>query len=233
MLWQAARAQGEQAIGDGLWIVSQFVAAGGFVVGELQPVERGGSRQGRAAEGGVEAVLTERIELVARGGQERIAAQESVVIEILVTQGQAVKALGQKLGHRVIHEADVARVEEARGQRAGEPQPVIDLAEQEHAAVTGEVAGGKIGDDFARAQTGEKKGLIGTGCHGRKESQCSAKPIDRHGQNTLSTPHVAMAYDRSGLAASGICPRINKTTSEFQKNGVSSPWIFWGCFCMS
>ena len=78
---QTPRAHRQQAVGNGHRIVGQFVAAGGFVVREFQPVERARRRQGRAAEGRIEPVLAPRIELVARGGQERIAAQKGVVIE--------------------------------------------------------------------------------------------------------------------------------------------------------
>jgi len=41
---------------------------------------------------------------------------------------------------------------------------VIDLAQQQHAAVTGEVAGGKVGDDLAGTQVGKEQRLVGTDC---------------------------------------------------------------------
>ena len=70
---------------------------------------------------------------------------------------------------RVIHKADVAAVLEAARQRAGQAQAVIDLAEQEHPAVTGEIAGGKLDDDPARPQVGKEQRLIRTDCR-RSES---------------------------------------------------------------
>ena len=129
MLGQSARAHRQQARFDGLGIVRQLVTAGGFVVREFQPVERARRGQGGAAEGGVAAVQPQRIELVAGRGQQRIAAQEGVGIEVCVTQRLAVKPLGQQLGHGVIDLAGVARVVEAGGQRAGQAEAVIDLAE--------------------------------------------------------------------------------------------------------
>jgi len=123
-----------------------------------------GRGQGRAAKGRIETVHAQRIELVASRGQEGIAAQEGVVIEILVAQRQPVEPLGQKLGQRMIDKAGVARVAETGGQRAGQTQAVIDLAQQEHAAVTGEVAGGKVGDDLAGTQVGKEQRLLVTDC---------------------------------------------------------------------
>ena len=108
-----------------------------------------------------------------------------MVIEILVPQGQAIEALGHQLGQRMLDEAGVAGVVEARGQGAGDAQPVIDLAEQPHAAVAGAVAGGKIGDDFAGAQVSEKQGLFGTVCPAGAASQNSAKPLATRASNTL------------------------------------------------
>ena len=87
-----------------------------------------------------------------------------MVIEIFITQRQPVEPLGQQLGQRMIDEAGVARVVETGGQRAGQAQAVIDLTEQEHAAVAGEVAPGKIGDDLAGAEVLKVQRLPGTVC---------------------------------------------------------------------
>ena len=145
------------------------------------------------------AVLTARIGLVTRRGQERIAAEKRVVIEILPPQGQAIQALGQELGERILDEAGVARVVKTRGQRAGNAQPVIDLAEQQHAAVAGKIAGGKIGDHFAGAQVGEKQGLFGTVCHAGSAGQYRAKPLVKRPSNTLSAGFFSVGCDLSGL----------------------------------
>ena len=52
-------------------------------------------------------------------------------------------------------------------QRAGQAQAVIDRAEQEHAAVAGEVPGGELGNDLAGAEVGEEKWLLATVCRAR------------------------------------------------------------------
>ena len=82
-------------------------------------------------------------------------AKAGVVMEVFVTQPQAVKPLGQKLGQRMIDIAGIARIAETSGQRAGETQAVIDLAQQQHPAVAGEIADGKVGDDLARPEIGK------------------------------------------------------------------------------
>ena len=164
MLGQTPHAHRQQTVFDGRRIVRQLVAAGGFVVREFQAVQRARRGQSRAAKGRIEPVPAQRIELVASRGQEGIAAQEGVVIEILVTQRQPVKPLGQKLGQRMINKAGVARIAETGGQRAGQTQAVIDLAQQQHAAVTGEVAGGEVGDDLACPEIGKEQRLVMTDC---------------------------------------------------------------------
>ena len=161
---QAPRPQREQTLCNRRRLVRQLVAARGLVVGKFQPVERRGRGQGRAAQGWMAAVPPERIELVALRGQQRIAAPEGVVIELLITQRQPVEPLGQQLREPMIDEAGGARGVETGGQRAGQAQAVIDLAEQEHAGGGGEVAPGKIGDDLAGAEVLKEQRLPGTVC---------------------------------------------------------------------
>ena len=87
-----------------------------------------------------------------------------MVIQILLTQRDTIEPLSQKLGQRVIDEAGIAPVVETSRQRAGQNQAVIDLAEQERAAVGGEVAAGEIGDDFAGTEVLKEQRLLGTVC---------------------------------------------------------------------
>jgi len=54
--------------------------------------------------------------------------------------------------------------------------------------------------------------------------------------NTITAQQLAGAIITSNQIANWtitICPRINKTTYEVQKNGANSPWSFSGCCCMS
>ena len=161
---QTPRAHRQQAVGDGHGIMGEFVTARGLVVGKFQPVEGRGRGQGRAAKGRIEAVQPQRIEFVARRGQQRIAAQEGVVIEVLISQRQPVEPLGQQLGQRMIDEAGVARVVETGGQCAGQPQAMIPLAEQERTPVAGKIPGGKVGHDLAGTEVGKEQRLVDTVC---------------------------------------------------------------------
>ena len=110
------------------------------------------------------AVRAQRVALVAGGGQERVAPQPIVVVEVLVTQRQAVEALGQEFRESVVDQTRIAPVAEAAGQLAGQSQAAVHLAQQEHPAVAGERAAGKIGHDFARAQVVKEQRLALTVC---------------------------------------------------------------------
>lgn len=191
VLGQSAHPHRQQTLFNRCRIVGELVSASGFVVGKLQPVEGARRRQGRAAEGGIESIQPQRIELVAGRGQERIPAQESVVIEIIVTQRLAVKPLGQQLRQGVIDLAGGARVVEAAGQRAGQAQPVIDLAEQEHAAIAGEIPGREIHHDPAGAEVGKEQRLVATVCRGRGGAARSVRAF----VHSLSDPFPASSFD--------------------------------------
>jgi hypothetical protein len=119
----------------------------------------------------VEPVLPRRIFLLAGGGQERIAAQLVVVIEIFVAQGQAIQPLGQQLRQGVIHKMGIAPIGEAARQPAREAQLLIHLAEEQHAAIAGEGAAGKIRHDLARPQVLKEQGLALTFCR-RRSGEC-------------------------------------------------------------
>lgn len=78
----ATRAHGQQQRLYLLRIVGEFVAAAMFVVRQLQPVECRRRRQRRA---GYPPLLPQRIGFAASRGQQRIAAQLLVIIDIFVT----------------------------------------------------------------------------------------------------------------------------------------------------
>ena len=139
-------------------VVRQFVAASALVVGQLQAVERAGRRQGDAAVRRVQTVLSQGIGLVAGGGQEGIPAQLLVIVEVFVTLGQSVDALGQQLRQGVLDPSLVAPVVKALGQALDHPEIGVGLAQQQDAGVGGEGAARKVSHDFARAQVGEGHG---------------------------------------------------------------------------
>lgn len=117
--------------------------------------------------GGMEAVLSQRVGFVAGGGQQRIQPQARVIVEVFLTQGQPVQALGQELFHGMVHIRLRARIVEAPGQGSRQAQARIDLAQEQRAAIAGECPAGKIRDHFARTQVLKEQRLVLTLCRRR------------------------------------------------------------------
>ena len=101
---------------------------------------------------GAASAAPAHVGLAGRGGQQGIAAQRRVVVEILVAQGDGLHALRQKFGQRVLDVARVALVAETRRQSRGQPQPLIERAQEKRAAVAAERAAGEIGHDGAATE---------------------------------------------------------------------------------
>ena len=114
--------------------------------------------------GRVQPVATQRIGLVAGDGQQGIVPERVVIVAILVAQRQGAEPLGEQFGQPVIAVARVAPVGEGLRQQAGHAQAVIDLAQEQRAAVAGKVAAGKIGDDLAVAEGLKEERLVVTVC---------------------------------------------------------------------
>ena len=74
------------------------------------------------------------------------------------------EALREQLGKRVITVARVAPIRERLRQRARQSQTVIYLAQEQGAAVAGEIAAGKISDDLAGAEVLKEQRLVITVC---------------------------------------------------------------------
>jgi len=82
-----------------------------------------------------------------------------MIIEILIASGQPQQALGHQFAHGVFDQERVAQIAKARGQGARNPQTLIDLAQQEHAAIAAEVSCREVGHDLARTQGIKEQGL--------------------------------------------------------------------------
>src|SRR5271165_3449289 len=122
-----------------------------FIVSEFQPVE------GRSAGQRLALVLGstssgQRILFTNHHGKERIESQKIMIIEILVASRQSQQTLSNEFAHGVFDQEWVAQIAKAPGQRAGNPQTLIDLTQQEHAAIAAEVSCGEVCEDLARAQ---------------------------------------------------------------------------------
>ena len=75
-----------------------------------------------------------------------------MIIEVFVAQRQPVDALSQQLPHRVVHKYLLPLVLKALGQRLGQAQVDVHLAQQQDPAIAGKGAAGKIRHDLARTQ---------------------------------------------------------------------------------
>jgi hypothetical protein len=151
VLVQTAPAQGQPRGFDARGVGGDFVRAVVARVAQFQAVEGGAAGPGHAGVGRVQAVAAQRVGLVAGGGQERIAPERVVIVEILVARRLAAEPLGEPLGGRGLAGARVAPVGEGWRQRARQPQALIPLAQPPRAAVARKAAAGKIGDDLAGA----------------------------------------------------------------------------------
>jgi len=117
-----------------------------------------------AAIGRVAPLGAERVELARGHREQRIAAQRGMIIEILVTQRQPMHALREQLRDAVLDKARLAPVAEARRERAGHSQAVIDLPQQQCAPVAAQMTAGKIRHHFARPKVLKEQGLVFTVC---------------------------------------------------------------------
>jgi hypothetical protein len=152
VLGQTAHSHLQQTRRDLDRIVPQLVATRVPVVGQLQTVERGGPGQRQPPMTRIAPVLAQRIHFVAGGRQERIVPQLRMIIDICVPQRLGIDTLRQQLGQGVIHKHLLALIPKALRQSISQTQVVIHLAQQQHAAIAGERAAGKIGHDLARTQ---------------------------------------------------------------------------------
>jgi hypothetical protein len=84
-----------------------------------------------------------------------------MIVEVFITQCQAVDPLAHQLPHRVIHINLLAPVGKTFGQPLGQTQRGVGLAQQEHAAIAGKRATGKIGLHLTGSQIIKEKGLLG------------------------------------------------------------------------
>ena len=96
----------------------------------LQPAQRRRARQGCHPAG--------------RRLQRRVVAQLSVVVQVLVSQGQGVDALPEQVQKTVVATGLAASVIQHPRHRSGQSQPPVHLGEQLDAAVAGDVAAAEI-----------------------------------------------------------------------------------------
>lgn len=147
-----------------LWVRVQLAVIIRVLRAEFEAVERRRAGQRRAAMPGASPLHAEDVLFSCRRREQWIQAQPRVIIEILVAEGECVDALGEQLAHAVNHQSGDAAIGETSGQRAGDGEARIDLAQQQSAAIRAEQAAGKIGDHFAAIKFLKKERLAETLC---------------------------------------------------------------------
>jgi hypothetical protein len=95
------------------------------------------------------------IALADDGGEQRVATEVVVVVEILVSQCRGVDPLSDQLPDGVLDEVGVAVIGEAGGELSDDAGQLLGLAEQQGAAVGGDVAAVEVGEDFSGAEHGK------------------------------------------------------------------------------
>ena len=139
------------AAGD-LLVAAPRVGADG---GQFEAVERALAGQRLAPIPPPLSGLAGGVGLADDGGQQGVAAEVVVVVEVLVAQGQGVDPLGEEFLDGVLDEVGVAVVGEAGGELADDAGESLGLAEQQGAAVGGDVAAVEVGEDLAGAEHGK------------------------------------------------------------------------------
>lgn len=131
---------------------------------EFQAIERALAGQRLAGVAWVLAARPGRVRLADEHGQQRIVPQPVVIDQILVAQTQTEDALLQKIHQRVLDGLGVAVVGETSGELRDESKAVVDLPQQQAAAVGTDRSAIKPRDDIASRQAVKLKRLWVTLC---------------------------------------------------------------------
>ena len=81
--------------------------------------------------------------------QQRIVSQLLMIVQIFVSQGQTIDPLGYHLLHPVFDTLRIAIIGEAIGKLAENPDPFLDLPQQQTAAVAGDRSTVELRPDLA------------------------------------------------------------------------------------
>jgi hypothetical protein len=123
--------------------------------GQFQTIQGALAGQGLAAIATALSRPARGVGLADDGGQERVASQVVMVVEVLIAQGQGIDPLGDQLVGRVFDPVGFAVAGEAGGELMDDAGELLGLAEQQGTAVGGDVAAIEVRDDFAPAEHGK------------------------------------------------------------------------------
>lgn len=123
--------------------------------GEFETVERALSGQGLAAISGPYSGHSGGIAFANDGGEPGVASEVVVVVEILVTQGQAVDPLGEQFLNSVFNEVGVAMIGETVCKLSDDAGELLGFAKQQCAVIGSDLAAVKIGENFSGSDHGK------------------------------------------------------------------------------
>ena len=173
---KAAHAEVQERRLNRLWLRVQLAVMIRVLSSQLKAVQGRRTRQRCAAMSAAPPLRTQHILLPSRRGQQRIAPQVGVIVEVFITQRQRVNALSEQFPHAVVDERGIASIHKTSRQSAGDAQARINLSEQECTAIATELSAGKISHDIAGPEfikkqlTGET--LCRAGCGLRVSGMC-------------------------------------------------------------
>jgi hypothetical protein len=101
-----------------------------------------------------------------------------MIVEIFIAQGQAIKALAQQAGQIVRAAGTTARIVQRFGHCRAQSKLTIGLAEQQHAAVAGDIAAIELRLDPAAFTGCKTTRLLGTFCHGQSLVRFQLKQLN-------------------------------------------------------
>ena len=172
----------------------------GVLRAELQAVERALAGQRLAFVLREMTLEADHIGASAHRGPQRIEAQLVVIIDVFVSQRDGEDALAQHHGEIMLDEALIARIGEATGKFLAEPLRAIHLAQQQRAAITGEVATGEIRLDAPAAELVKIEALLVTPCRRLHRVHARCFTLDCPGVQAICSDQRAMGCEKCGLA---------------------------------
>src|ERR1700757_232954 len=147
ILGQAARTLQQKGVFDRLMVGADFMAAGIFIVAKFKPVQCRSAGQRLALILGSTSA-SKRILFTDSHGKEWIEPQQIMIIEILVARGQAQQTLGDQFAHGVFGKERVTMIAKATSQAARDAQALINLAQQQHAAISTDMSRREVSNDL-------------------------------------------------------------------------------------
>ena len=112
-----------------------------------------------------------------------------MIVQIFVSQGQTIDSLGHHLLHRMFDQFGIPIIGEAGGKLAQDPNPLLNLPQEQTTTITGDRSTGKLRPDLPS--------LLGMKSKDKLVTLCSHKAVAPSWQNFFLTKelcHEATAF---------------------------------------